>query len=125
MKLTPHFSLAELTFSETAQRKQINNTPPPVIVQNLHLLAAGLEDVRAALGGLPLRINSGYRCPKLNRAVGGARAEDQTEVGALADLAVQIPLRVVLAYLEDLLSGHAVQVGAAGDHVQHGLASGV
>ena len=73
MKLTPHFSLAELTFSETAQRKQINNTPPPVIVQNLHLLAAGLEDVRAALGGLPLRINSGYRCPALNRAVGGAR----------------------------------------------------
>ena len=39
MKLTPHFSLAELTFSATAQRKQINNTPPPVIVQNLHLLA--------------------------------------------------------------------------------------
>jgi len=57
--LTPHFSLAELTFSATAQRKQINNTPPAVIVKNLHLLAAGLEDVRAALGGLPLRINSG------------------------------------------------------------------
>lgn len=73
MKLTPHFSLAELTFSATAQRKQINNTPPPVIVQNLHLLAAGLEDVRTALGNLPLRINSGYRCPALNRAVGGAR----------------------------------------------------
>ena len=73
MKLTPHFSLAELTFSATAQRKQINNTPPPVIVQNLHLLAAGLEDVRAALDGLPIRINSGYRCPALNRIVGGAR----------------------------------------------------
>ena len=65
MKLTEHFSLAELTFSATAQRKQIDNTPPVAIVQNLHLLAAGLEDVRAALGGLPLRINSGYRCPAL------------------------------------------------------------
>ena len=43
MKLTEHFSLAELTFSATAQRKQIDNTPPVAIVQNLHLLAAGLQ----------------------------------------------------------------------------------
>ena len=79
MMLTPHFSLAELTFSATAQRKQINNTPPPVIVQNLHLLAAGLEDVRAALGGLPLRINSGYRCPALRSP--GCRTDPANDRG--------------------------------------------
>ena len=73
MMLTPHFSLAELTFSATAQRRQIDNSPPPSVLRNLNQLAVGLEDVRAALDGLPLRINSGYRCPALNRAVGGAR----------------------------------------------------
>jgi len=73
MMLTPHFSLAELTFSATAQRRQIDNSPPPSVLRNLNQLAVGLEDVRAALDGLPIRINSGYRCPALNRAVGGAR----------------------------------------------------
>ena len=72
-KLTDHFSLAELTFSATAERKQIDNTPPAAIIENLRHLASGMEEVRAALGGLAIRINSGYRCPKLNRAVGGAR----------------------------------------------------
>ena len=73
MMLTPHFSLAELTFSATAQRRQIDNSPPPSVLRNLNQLAVGLEDVRAALDGLPIRINSGYRCPALNRIVGGAR----------------------------------------------------
>ena len=72
-KLSEHFTLEELTFSATAQRKQIDNKPPAEVLDNMKRLAAGLEEVRAALGNKPMRINSGYRSPKLNRAVGGAR----------------------------------------------------
>ena len=72
-KLSEHFTLEELTFSATAQRKQIDNKPPAEVLENMKRLAAGLEEVRAALGNKPMRINSGYRSPRLNRAVGGAR----------------------------------------------------
>lgn len=72
-RLSEHFTLEELTFSATAQRKQIDNNPPAEVLDNMKRLAAGLEEARAALGNKPMRINSGYRSPKLNRAVGGAR----------------------------------------------------
>lgn len=69
-QLTDHFSLEELTFSSTAQRMGIDNTPTPDIVERLRFTAAGLEKIRALLGQ-PMRIDSGYRCPRLNGAVGG------------------------------------------------------
>ncbi|MGN6518674.1 MAG: D-Ala-D-Ala carboxypeptidase family metallohydrolase [Dokdonella sp.] len=68
--LTTHFSLDELVFSSTAQRLGIDNTPTASVRANLLTLALGLEQVRALLGA-PLHIDSGYRCPALNQAVGG------------------------------------------------------
>lgn len=44
-----------------------------------------LEDLRAAVGGQPLRITSGYRCPKHNQAVGGV-AKSQHVLGTAADV---------------------------------------
>ena len=71
-KLSEHFTLEELIFSQTAMRKGIDNTPAPDIVRNLRRLAGALEDVRALLGA-PVVISSGFRGEALNRAVGGAR----------------------------------------------------
>lgn len=71
MNLTEHFTLEELTFSSTACRMCIDNTPPPAVVERLKMLAAGLEKVRAQLGA-PMHIDSGFRCPALNVAVKGA-----------------------------------------------------
>lgn len=71
-QLSQHFSLEELVASGTAARYGIDNTPPPSIVEHLKVLAAGLERIRALLGDKPLHVNSGYRCPTLNRVVGGA-----------------------------------------------------
>ena len=71
MQLSPNFSLSELVYSETAEERGIDNTPPPEVVENLKRLAAGLEAVRALLGA-PLEISSGYRCAALNEAVGGS-----------------------------------------------------
>ncbi|NLC24645.1 MAG: DUF882 domain-containing protein [Oxalobacter sp.] len=74
MKLTEHFTLEELLRSDTAKKRGIDNTPPEgsQIYANLEKLAGVLEEVRA-LFGKPVHINSGYRCPELNKAVGGVR----------------------------------------------------
>jgi len=70
--VTPHFSLEELTFSDTAVRLGINNNvTDPTILSNLHELAVGLEQIRDLLNA-PLHINSGYRCLLLNGAVKGS-----------------------------------------------------
>ena len=70
MKLTEHFSLDELTASETALRKGIDNAPPPAVTERLRMLAATLEQVRSLLGNNSIRISSGYRSLALNRAIG-------------------------------------------------------
>jgi Peptidase M15 len=71
MNLSEHFSLEELVFSSTAVRLGLDNTPTPGVIANLTTLAMGLELVRKALG-FPMHIDSGYRSPKVNKAVGGA-----------------------------------------------------
>lgn len=68
MQLTPHFTLAELTASETAARLGIDNTPPLAVMADLRATALMLEKVREILGG-PILISSGYRCLALNRAL--------------------------------------------------------
>lgn len=72
MQLSNHFTLAELTFSQTALRKGIDNTPSAHDVDNLRRLCADvLEPVRILLG-VPLHVDSGYRSPIINQLVGGA-----------------------------------------------------
>jgi len=83
MRLTRNFSLEQLISSATAERERIDNTPGPEIVDNLRLLAEGLEQVQI-LTGFPLEIASGYRCPELNRCVGGAKTSQHTQ-GQAAD----------------------------------------
>lgn len=71
MNLSAHFTLEELTHSEVAMRKGIDNTPNAEVVANLTELAGVLERVRDLLG-VSMHINSGYRSPKVNAAVGGS-----------------------------------------------------
>ena len=70
-RLSHNFSLAELTHSETAVRKGLNNEPGAEVLENLKSLATALESVRALLGA-PILISSGYRSPEVNAAVGGS-----------------------------------------------------
>jgi hypothetical protein len=84
MKLTDHFTLAELTHSQTADRKGLDNTPPPDVIPRLAATAHGLEMIRA-LVQCPIIISSGYRSPAVNAAVGGAKAS-QHLTGQAADI---------------------------------------
>ena len=83
MNLSPHFTIAELIYSQTASARQINNAVPEALLGNLKILAEGLEQVRALLNA-PLHINSGYRCKALNEAVGGSPTSAHME-GFAAD----------------------------------------
>jgi zinc D-Ala-D-Ala carboxypeptidase len=81
-QLTDHFTLEELTWSDTAQVLGIDNTPPPEIEVNLGILAETLELVRSLLNDMPIHVSSGYRCYDLNVAVGGA--DDSAHLSGLA-----------------------------------------
>lgn len=70
-QLTKNFSLAELTRSQTAIRKGLENKPDADALRNLVTLAGTMELVRAALG-VPVHVLSGYRSPAVNAAVGGS-----------------------------------------------------
>jgi hypothetical protein len=80
-----HFTLEELTRSDTALRLGIDNTPPPSVVQNLHHLVEVLLDPLREAFGKPIYVNSGYRCPALNTAVGGSRNSQHIQ-GQAADI---------------------------------------
>jgi hypothetical protein len=85
--MTPHFTLAELTASETAERNNLDNTPDATALANLQRLAEFLETVKAALGGKPVMINSAYRGPAVNAHVGGSKSS-QHMVGCAADIRI-------------------------------------
>lgn len=87
MKLTQHFTLEEMTKSQTGSRKGIDNTAGPEVVENLKQLCENvLEKIRAHFTK-PLTINSGYRGPKLNKAIGGAKTS-QHLTGQAADIEI-------------------------------------
>ena len=80
-----YFTLNELTASTTAKRKGIDNTPDATVKANLTALVANILDPLREAYGKPIVVSSGYRSPKLNRAVGGA-AKSQHVTGQAADI---------------------------------------
>lgn len=80
-----YFNYYELTASSTAKRKGIDNTPDATVRANLTALVANILDPLREAYGKPIVVSSGYRSPKLNRAVGGA-AKSQHVTGQAADI---------------------------------------
>ena len=74
-----YFTMRELTQSATATRKGIDNTANGVIRANLTALVANVLDPLREAYGKPIIVTSGYRCVKLNRAVGGASKSQHTK----------------------------------------------
>jgi len=87
MRLSPHFTLEEMEASDTARRLGICNKAPSGVVRNLGFLASNLLEPLRTLIDKPIYISSGYRCEKLNKAVGGS-ATSQHRYGQAVDIEV-------------------------------------
>ena len=87
MNLSPHFTLWEMCKSSTAKRLGLANTPGDAEIAALVALCENaLEPIRAQIKK-PIRINSGYRSPELNRAIGGSKTSQHCK-GEAADLEI-------------------------------------
>ena len=87
MKLTENFSLKELTSSQTAERKGIDNTPGPEHQENLKSLCVNvLQPIRDYFSKV-VTISSGYRSPELCTAI-GSKTTSQHAKGQAADFEI-------------------------------------
>jgi hypothetical protein len=93
MKLTQHFTLEEFTYSETAKRKNIDNTPSPNAIANIKALCEEVLEPAREEYGRAMIISSGYRSEQLNKAVGGAKTS-QHMTGCAADIVCSEPRRL-------------------------------
>lgn len=80
-----HFTIGELCASTTADARGIKNTPMLQEKGNLKALADNVLDPLREWYGKPIYVNSGYRCPQLNRMVGG-KPTSQHLKGEAADI---------------------------------------
>lgn len=80
-----YFILDEFTYSEVAERLGIDNTPNAGIVHNLSCLVDYILNPLREKYGSPIVVNSGYRCHKLNKVVGGVKNSAHID-GRAADI---------------------------------------
>jgi zinc D-Ala-D-Ala carboxypeptidase len=87
MKLTENFTLSEMVKSETALRQNLDNTPGAAEIANLKVLAEKvLQPIRDHYKK-GIKVNSGFRHPNVNAAVGGSRTSDHCK-GQAADIEI-------------------------------------
>jgi hypothetical protein len=98
MNLTEHFTLEELTHTD---HREFENVPNEAELENLNRLAKFLEDVKTALGGKPVMVNSAFRSKQVNDAV-GSKDSSQHRIGCAVDIRVPglTPDQVVRTIIE-------------------------
>ena len=80
-----HFRMDEFLRSATARKLGIANRPSRQEEHNIEALVANVLDPLREAVGVPITVTSGYRCPLLNRAIGGAATSQHTK-GEAADI---------------------------------------
>jgi hypothetical protein len=109
MKLSEHFTLAELTPSSTAKRLGIKNEPTPAHLECLKGLATNVLDKVREHFGKPIWVSSGYRSKALNDVTPGSSATSQHCSGEAADLdqdgrGTGVSNKMVFDYIKDHLT---------------------
>lgn len=103
-----NFSLSEFVESTTAKWRLIDNTPDFDAVEHLdELVGTILQPLRNAWGK-PLTVTSGYRCPALNKAVGGVENSAHT-TGYAADITTTGDLDEFIEFAELWMTSHGVK----------------
>ena len=100
-----YFSITALVKSSTAKRLGIDNTPSDEIKNNLTLFIEKVLDPIREDWGSPIMVSSGYRCPELNKAVGGAKNSGH-QYGYCADLQVKGDLRKFSCFVIEWMMQH-------------------
>lgn len=99
-KITENFTMDEFTRSETAERLGIQNEPDSrAKLALVNLCTKLLQPLREAYGKA-MPVNSGYRCPELNKAVNGAK-NSQHMKGEAADIRCDHPAELVRCLMEE------------------------
>lgn len=102
MIISKNFALEELTKSQTAEALKIDNTPAAEQIANLCALVHHVLQPLRDHYGKPVKISSGYRCPALNKAVGGV-SRSQHMRGQAADIKIQ---GVTPTHIADYIANH-------------------
>lgn len=108
MQLTEHFTLEELTYSETAIRKNLDNTPSQEIINNLTILCNKVLEPLRTTWGLPIKINSGYRSPLVNESVGGVPTSQHCKGQAADTVAIGLSVKDYYQKVKDLVKNGLV-----------------
>ena len=117
-----NFTIAEMVSSSTAARLRIDNTPTATVRAHLAETIGLLEDIRRewglyceerGLGTAALKVTSGYRCPALNKAVGGVKTSAHV-LGSAADL---VPVNGKQDEFERFMSEVFAEKGYAYDQI--------
>ena len=103
-----YFSLREMTKSDTARKLGIDNTPSDSIKKNLTLFIDKILDPIREDWGSPIIVSSGYRCPELNKAVGGVKTSGHM-YGFCADLQVKGDLRKFSNFVIEWMKEHQMK----------------
>jgi hypothetical protein len=119
--MTPNFTLAELTVTD---HREFKNEPNPTETANLKRLANLLEQVKVAIGGKLVVVNSAFRSKQVNDAV-GSRDTSQHRLGCAADIRVpgMAPDAVVKAIIaaklpfDQLIREFATPTGGGWTHI--------
>ena len=100
-----YFSIDEMVRSATAKKYGIDNRPSQDILNNLVLFIETVLDPIREDWGSPIIVSSGYRCPELNKAVGGVNTSGHM-YGFCADLQVKGDLRKFSCFVKDWMMKH-------------------
>lgn len=128
VQLSDHFTLAEATYSSTANIKELDNTPGINTIEVMKRSAMCMERVRAVLGNVPLHINSWYRSPEVNAAV-GSKVTSQHIRGEAVDFicpAFGTPFDICkkLIEMKDLIRFDQLILEHSWVHISFGITSG-
>jgi len=102
MNLTKNFTLKEMYESTTAIRLGIDNTPSDIVIKNLLLLCQKvLQPLREQMEE-SIKVSSGYRCPDLNKRIGGSKSSQHC-FGQAADISCDERTAEMYRYIKNNL----------------------
>jgi hypothetical protein len=101
MKLSKNFALNEFTKSATATKLGIDNTPKGEHLENLQYVVEKICQPAREFFDKPVTVNSGYRSPELNKAVGGASSSQHCN-GEAVDIEIMgVPNKVLADWITE------------------------